>query len=314
MPVSIADAESLLAVDVGAVTSRAALFDVVDGSYRFIASGQAPSTASAPFRDISEGVHLAIQQLQGITGRVFLNSDQYLIIPSQDGRGVDSFAATISAGPSVKTVVIGLLDDVSIESIQRLAHSTYARVIETIGLNDPRQADEQLDSILRLRPDLILIAGGTDGGATRSVQGMIELTALACHLLPGHNRPAVLYSGNQSISKEVKIMLHQHVSALAISPNIRPSLEVEDLQPAQQALADLYTQIRCNQMGGVQELNTWANGNALPTAFAFGRIIRFLSEIYDTGKGILGIDLGASATTMAVGFGGMIRYDFVFGM
>jgi len=43
-----------LAVDVGNRDTRAALFDVVEGYYRFIASGHAPSTAAAPFKDLSE--------------------------------------------------------------------------------------------------------------------------------------------------------------------------------------------------------------------------------------------------------------------
>ena len=72
MPASLVDADSLLAVDVGTVTTRAALFDVVEGHYRFIASGHASTTAAAPFRDVSEGVRQAIENLQTITGRKFL--------------------------------------------------------------------------------------------------------------------------------------------------------------------------------------------------------------------------------------------------
>ena len=111
MPVSLIDAESLLAIDVGTVTTQATLFDVVEGHYRFIAAGQAPTTAAAPFRDISEGVHQAIENLQNITGRMFFSSDYQLIMPMQEGVGVGSFAATISAGPALKTVVVGLLGD-----------------------------------------------------------------------------------------------------------------------------------------------------------------------------------------------------------
>src|SRR5512137_2925086 len=115
MPASLIDAESLLAVDVGSVTTQATLFDVVEGSYRFIAAGQAPTTAAAPLRDINEGVRQAIETLQSITGRTFLNRDHQIIVPVQEGNGVGSFAATMSAGPAVKTVVVGLLDDVSME-------------------------------------------------------------------------------------------------------------------------------------------------------------------------------------------------------
>ena len=304
MPASLADADSLLAVDVGTVTTRAAFFDVVEGHYRFIASGHAPTTAAAPFRDVSEGVHQAIENLQIVTGRKFLGEGHHLIMPTSEGIGVDTFAATLSAGPAIKTAVVGLLDDVSLESTQRLARSIYARVVETIGLNDARKPEEQIDSLVRLRPDLILIAGGTDGGAAHSVQRLMETVGLACYLLPADKRPALLFAGNQGLAAEVEKSLQPLTSSLSISPNLRPDIDTEDLQPAQRALTGLYTQVRRSQMNGVDELNTWAGNTLMPTASAEGRIIRFLSQVYDSSKGILGVDLGASAATVAAAFGG----------
>jgi hypothetical protein len=304
MPPSVVDSDSLLAIDVGTVTTRAALFDVVEGYYRFIASGHAPSTAAAPYKDLSEGVRQAIENLQIVTGRTFLSDDHHLIVPTQEGRGVDTFAATLSAGPAIKTVVVGLLNDVSLESTQRLARTIYTRVVDTIGLNDKRKPEGQIDSLLRLNPDLILVAGGTDDGATRSVQHLIETIGLACYLLPAEKRPALLYAGNQKLADEVKSSLQPLTSYLTISPNIRPKLEVEDLQPAQHALAQLTNQIRRGQMNGVDELNSWAADTLVPTAYAEGRIIRFLSQVYDSSKGILGVDVGASATTVAASFTG----------
>ena len=304
MPGSLVDADSLLAVDVGTVTTRAALFDVVEGYYRFVASGNAPSTAGAPFKDLSEGVHRAIENLQQITGRKFLGEDQRVIIPSDDGKGVDTFAATFSAGPAMKTVVVGLLNDVSVESAQRLARTAYVRVVDTMGLNDKRKPEEQIDTLLRLRPDLILVAGGTDNGATLSVRHMIETIGLACYILPAENRPALLYAGNQALADEIKSSLQNLTSALSISSNIRPELETEDLQPAQNALARLSYQVRRNQMSGVDELNGLAGNSLMPTAYAEGRIIRFLSQVYDSAKGILGVDLGASAASLSAAFGG----------
>ncbi|HEY5270899.1 MAG TPA: glutamate mutase L [Anaerolineales bacterium] len=304
MPASLVDADSLLAVDVGTVTTRAALFDVVEGHYRFIASGHAPTTAASPFRDVSEGVRQAIENLQIVTGCKFLDEGHRLIMPTSEGTGVDTFAATLSAGPAIKTAVVGLLDDVSLESTQRLARSIYARVVETIGLNDARKPEEQIDSLVRLRPDLILIAGGTDGGAARSVRRLIETVGLACYLLPVDKRPALLFAGNQRLADEVKKSLQPLTSSLSISPNLRPGIDIEDLQPAQRALIELYTQVRRSQMNGLDELNTWAGNTLIPTASAEGRIIRFLSKVYDSSKGILGVDLGASAVTVAAAFGG----------
>ncbi|MGB8213503.1 MAG: glutamate mutase L [Anaerolineales bacterium] len=304
MPGSLIDADSLLAVDVGTVTTRAAFFDVVEGYYRFIASGHAPTTAAAPFKDLSEGVRQAIENLQIITGRKFLGEDQRLIIPTNESRGVDIFAATFSAGPAVKTVVVGLLEDVSLESAQRLVRTIYAHVVDTIGLNDERRPEQQIDNIMRLRPDLILVTGGTDGGATHSVRHLVETIGLACYILPAENHPALLYAGNKNLAEEIKTSLQNLTSALSISPNLRPNLETEDLQPAQYALSRLYTQVRRNQMNGVDELNAWSGNTLMPTAYAEGRIIRFLSQVYDSSKGILGVDLGASAATVAAAFGG----------
>ncbi len=304
MPASIVDAESLLAVDVGTVTTRAALFDVVEGYYRFVASAQAPTTAAAPYKDLKEGVHQAITALETVTGRKFLGDDQNLIMPTSEGNGVDTFAASLSAGAAIKTVVVGLLEDVSVESVQRLARSTYARVVDTIGLNDKRKPEEQIDTLLRLRPDLILVGGGTDGGATHSVQHLMQTIGLACYLLPAEKRPALLFAGNKELAREVKNTLQGLTSAMSLSSNLRPDLEVENLLPAQRALAELYTQIRRLQMNGVDELNNWSGNTLVPTAFAEERIIRVLSKVYDTSKGLLCVDLGASAATVMAAFGG----------
>src|SRR5258705_4915381 len=128
MPASLVQNESILAIDVGAAVTRAVLFDVVEGQYRFVASGQAHSTAEAPFKDIGMGVREAITNLQNILGSTLLGShDNNLIAPSQpDGSGVDAVVATVSAGPVVKTVVVGLLSDVSLESGRPLAEFPFS--------------------------------------------------------------------------------------------------------------------------------------------------------------------------------------------
>jgi hypothetical protein len=282
------------------------LFDVVEGQYRFVASGQAPSTAEAPFKDIGMGVRGAITNLQNILGSTLLGAhDNNLIAPSQpDGSGVDAVVATVSAGPVVKTVVVGLLSDVSLQSVRRLAESTYSRIVEKLDLSDQRRPDQQMDSIIRLRPDLVLLAGGTDGGASRSIQKMLEAVGLACYLMPMEKRPMVLYAGNHKLAGDVQELLGGHAGKLQISYNVRPSLETEDLAPASFELASLVMKLRERQIKGVDELNLWAAGGVLPTAFARGRMIRFLSKLYESTRGLLCVNIGASATSISAGFAG----------
>ena len=307
MPVSLLQDSSLLAVNVGASSTHAVLFDVVEGQYRFIASGQARSTAEAPFKDISLGVNQAIIHLQTVTGKILLDQENQLVKPMQsDGSGVDAFAATLSAGPAMRAVVVGLLSDVSMESARRLAETAYLQVVEAFGLNDARQPDEQLDAILRARPDVIILTGGTDGGASRSIQKILEAVGLACYLMPEEKRPPVLFAGNQSLTDSIKKSLKNLTPSLHFSPNIRPSLDTEDLAPASRELAQVFADSRKRQMPGVDELAAWTGGFLLPTAYAEGRIIRFLSQMSGTSRGILGVDIGTTAATVAAGFNGKL--------
>ena len=303
MPSSLVDGTSLLAIDVGAANTRAVLFDVVEGEYRFVASGTAPSTAEAPFKDVSTGTRNAIKNLQALLGRSLLDGQGDLVTPSQpNGSGVDALVVTLSAGPTIRTVLVGLLKDVSLESARRLTESTYARIVDTIGVNDHRKPEQQIDTIARLRPDLIVIAGGTDGGASRSIKKLLEPVGLASFLLPEEKRPAVLYAGNEKISDDIKNLFSPLINSLHISPNVRPSLETEDLEPAQRELAHMLIRIRKHQIKGVDLLDHWSDGHILPTAYATGRMVRFLAKVYGSKKGILVVDMGASAAVISAGF------------
>ncbi|TFH35540.1 MAG: methylaspartate mutase, partial [Anaerolineales bacterium] len=87
---SVLDADTILAIDVGSVSTRASLFDVVDGRYRLIATGRAPSTAGPPLFDVSEGVRMALDQVQTVTGRQLLDESDLLIMPvTSQGAGAD---------------------------------------------------------------------------------------------------------------------------------------------------------------------------------------------------------------------------------
>jgi hypothetical protein len=273
MPTSLIDADSMLVVDVGSVSTRAMLFDVVDGVYRYLASGISPTTAGAPFFNV------------------------------RDGTGVDTCAALISAGDPLKIVVVGLLEDVSLESARRLVNTTFGNIAHTISLNDRRKPEARIDAIMRIRPDLVVVAGGTEDGASQSVLKLLEAVGIASFLLPEKQRPHVLFVGNQALKPRIESAIGG-VTKLHFAPNIRPTLDLEQLEAAQAEVANVFCQIRSQNMLGVSELNLWAKGGLVPASIALGRIIRFLSKAHATPKGVLGIDVAATATTIAASFAG----------
>jgi hypothetical protein len=112
----------------------------------------------------------------------------------------------------------------------------------------------------------------------------------------------MLFAGNQKMEAAVKELLKSQTASLHFSPNVRPSLETEDLEPAQRELARMYVNIRKRQVKGVELLDLWSGGHILTTGYATGRMVRFLSKVYSANKGILSVDIGASATIVSAGF------------
>lgn len=304
---SILEADTLLALDIGSVNTRAGLFDVVDGRYRLVATGRASSTSGPPLFDLREGVHMAVDQVIAITGRPLLDEDENLILPATpEGAGVDIFVATCSAGPTVRAMLVGLMPGISLESARRLVGSTYLQVLDQIGLMDRRKEGEQIDLILNARPDLLLLVGGTDGGASASVLRMVEMVRLATGLFPERERPHLVYAGNRTLAAEVMERFENRQSVTLV-PNIRPSLPEEDLVPARLRISEVIGELRAKRIVGFEELRQWSGGHLMLTADAFGRVVRYLSQVYDPDKGVLGVDLGASQTTVAAAFDGDLR-------
>jgi hypothetical protein len=295
--------DSYLALDISETYTRALLFDIVGNSYRFVAAGNAQTTLGTVLQNVSTGARLAIEDLSRISGRTLIGRDNQLLIPTgSDGSGVDALVVVVSAGSPLKVVIAGLLEDVSLESARRLAETTSSVVLDTFSLNDRRKTEERLDALLHLRPDLVLVAGGTEGGAGQSITQLLEPVLLACQLLPQDARPRLLYAGNRSLGERVEAIFTGRTQ-VNITPNIRPALEVEQLEPAHVHLARLYRELAIQKLPGLQELDLWASSNVVPRPTGFGRVIRFLS-LEDATKGVLGVDLGVNATTMVLATGG----------
>jgi hypothetical protein len=195
---------------------------------------------------------------------------------------------------------------ISMISAQRLAESAYLDIVGEITLVDRKRAEEQIDLIVTQHPDLILVVGGTDGGASEPLFQLIELIKLAVGLLPEGRRPRIVFSGNRSLGALIVDRL-SGVTTVDVTPNIRPNLEKEDLAPARLRLAETLFEIRASRITGYEELRQWSGGTMIPTAEAFGRLIRYLSKIYDPDKGVLGVDLGASQVTIAAAFEGELN-------
>lgn len=307
-------AESILSIDIGSVNTRAILFDVVGSSYRMLSAGSAPSTYQAPLRDALEGVSAAIRNLEQITGRVILDASHSLIIPtSETGEGIDHILVTSSAGIDVRIVTIGLLEEYSLACVDSLAAGTYSRVVDRFSLNDPRKPEDRLNAFIQSFPDLVILAGGTNRGASRSVLKMTEQLHLWLQACQKEKRPAVLFTGNEVLKDRVSEMLGS-LTKVHTSPNVMPFSETEDTGSAEESLTRVLNSIRAAKMTGFADLEKASGSQILPTAGAEARIIRFESLQQDPELTVFGVNVGSASSHLIASTDGDMRTNVFRGL
>jgi hypothetical protein len=153
---------------------------------------------------------------------------------------------------------------------------------------------------LKLNPDLIIATGGANEGASLSIKKVLETIGLATYLTPPERRCEILFAGNENLSDFVKSYI-ETLATVSYSANVRPTPDDETLDTAHFALVDAVNRVRFKQITGTSELFNLVGGRLVPTATAFGRMIRFLGRIYAPSRSVLGIDVGTRFTTVAAG-------------
>ena len=304
----------LLAINVGSENCKAFLFDIVDGKYDFIALGTSPTTTDDVNQGVKKGILKAIDELEAVSVRKVVTDDAQLIVPSRsDGNGVDSLILTYSVGAMLRVVTLGLMEDGSLGNAKRLAQSTYAKIIDSIGLNDGRKPEIKIDAIIKSAADVVLFSGGSDDGASSSISQMADLLYWVCKALPQEKRPEIFYAGNQALVERLSHVFDKMTNT-TIASNIRSAVNDDGWLRAQDDFNLCLTQNRYRQYTGLQQFGSLSSTSPMPTAQGFANMIRFLSYVHTPKKSVLGIDLGSSTTTAAMASSGKLALEvFAYG-
>lgn len=324
---------SVIATDCGSTTTKAILIERnAAGEYRLTARGEAPTTVEAPVEDVTRGVLNAVREIEELRGRRFLSTphntaDTRIVSPQRatQGRidtasnvasadtaaalpdeGTDIYISTSSAGGGLQMMVAGVVQKMTTESATRAALGAGAIVMDALSANDKRAPHEKIERIRQLRPDMILLAGGTDGGTIKHVVATAELLRAAQprpRLGHAFNLP-VIYAGNKAAQPEVTAILADKV-ALQLVDNVRPSLDQEHLAPARDAIHDQFLEHVMQQAPGYGKLMTWTHVPIMPTPGAMGLIIEALAKRDHVN--VVGVDIGGATTDVFSVFGGIFN-------
>jgi uncharacterized protein (TIGR01319 family) len=301
----------ILATDCGSTTTKAILIEKVDGHYRQTYRGEAPTTVEEPVADVTVGVTNAATEVGELAGRRLIDEQGQLIRPARigsDGRpeGCDIYISTSSAGGGLQMLVTGVVREMSAASAKRAALGAGAIVMETIASNDKRRPHEQIQRIRELRPDMILMAGGTDGGTIPHVVRIAELIAPAKprpRFGQGYRMP-IIYAGNREAAQFVADTFDDSVALLVVD-NVRPVLERENLSPARDAIHDLFLEHVMAHAPGYDKLLRWTDAPVMATPGAVGDILQQIAKV--RGINAVGVDIGGATTDVFSVFGGVFN-------
>jgi len=303
--VSKTEITSILATDCGSTTTKAILIEKRDNVFRLVVRGEAPTTVEAPVEDVTQGVLNAVSEVQELAGRQILTDDGKAIIkPIKDGKGVDLYVSTSSAGGGLQMMVSGVVKTMSGESATRAALGAGAIVMDVLATNDGRLPHQKIQRIRHLRPDMILLSGGVDGGTKSHVIALAEIIAAAspkARLGAGYELP-VLYAGNKDAQAEIKETLGTKV-ALDITDNLRPSMESENLMPTRQKIQHLFLEHVMSHAPGYPHLMELTDEDIMPTPGAVGDIMQLISR--KKGLTVVGADIGGATTDVFSVFQGI---------
>ena len=191
--------------------------------------------------------------------------------------------------------VAGVVSAMSAESAQRAALGAGAIIIDIIAVDDGRKDFEKVKRIRELRPDMILLSGGTDGGTVKHLVEIAEmlLSADPKARLGANVKLPVIFAGNKEARKGVIEVLGDKVD-LRIVDNLRPSMEEENLGPAREAIHELFLQHVMQQAPGYAKLTSWVSADIMSTPNAVGSIIRTVAEQMQIN--VLAADIGGATT------------------
>jgi uncharacterized protein (TIGR01319 family) len=260
-----------VAVDFGSTFTKGAAFDVAKGTLLGVA--YKPSTVGS---DVRIGLRAVLDQLQSSTRQTIIGAPTYVCS---------------SAAGGLRMVVIGLVPSLSLEAAQRAALGAGAKIIGAFGHKLPPTVLRQIEAAI---PDLILLAGGIDGGDEATIQHNARMLAASKVDAP------IIVAGNYSTSGECYQVLIDHGKRALLAPNILPEIDRIEIEKVHATIRDLFVR-HITRAKGIEQVveEVCLVGEIVPTPSAVLAACQLLSEGTTGRRGwgdIVVADIGGATT------------------
>ncbi len=280
--------ESYLILDIDDSLTKAVLIDKTEGGYVIRGTSQASTTVDPPSLDVTIGVEKAAKDLGQSVGKALWGTDG----PSKGLR----FLCSSSTGGSLYMMVAGVVSMISGESAQRAALGAGALLVDMFSKDYPRPDFEMVERMRSMKPDIFLLAGGTDGGAVQQVLDMAHLirTADVRPRFGSEYKLPLIYAGNIDARKQVSEIISEERYATKAVDNVRPIIERENLGPAKEAIYDSFMEHVIVHSPGYNKLVGWVDEPILPTQASVGKVL--YAYAMERQVNLLAVDVGGATT------------------
>lgn len=257
-----------LLIDIGSTYTKVTAVDISDES--LIGTARAFTTVAT---DVNEGLQNAMAELQSRVGKI-----QY-----------STRLACSSAAGGLKMIAVGLVPDLTAEAAKRAALSAGAKVLKTFAYE---LSAAEVVEIHNLKPDIILLSGGTDGGNKNVILHNAEVLAGIEGDFP------IVAAGNKSVISQVEAILKASGKEVRICPNVMPEFNVLNIEPAREMIREIFLQ-RIIQAKGLTKVQELVEGILMPTPSAVLNAARVLATGCNEENGLgdlMVVDVGGATT------------------
>ena len=198
-------------------------------------------------------------------------------------------------------ITIGLIPELSAEAARRAALGAGAKVVKVYSF---RLSSRELEELGGLKPDILLLAGGTDGGNREVILDNARLLAAGGIQCP------ILIAGNKAAADEVQSILSAAGKITLLTDNVMPEMNVLNVEPARAMIRKVFIE-RIIAAKGLKKAEEFVEGILMPTPTAVLRAAQLLSQGTDSEKGLgdlVILDIGGATTDVhSIGAGNPVQ-------
>ncbi|MDO9629496.1 MAG: methylaspartate mutase accessory protein GlmL [Acholeplasmataceae bacterium] len=201
----------------------------------------------------------------------------------------EKVVACSSAAGGLKMVAIGLVEDLTTEAAARVCLGAGAKV-ELVLSHNINNAEVQ--SILDKKIDIVLLAGGANGGNKECVIHNAKQLASSAVKAP------IVFAGNKDAIDEITSILSNAKKDFHICENVMPRLNVLNINSAKDKIKEIFVK-NIIEAKGIKKIEKTIDQVILPTPNAVLMAAELLSKGFDDEEGLgdlMVADLGGATT------------------